>query len=215
MKIETPLLDGMRVRLEPLTWAHLPALEAVAFDERIWRYMNTWVKTREDLRGWLEAALKMEAGGTSLPWVTILKAEGGDSNSGDVNDRVIGSTRFADLDLHHGTVELGYTWISPEFHGAGVNPEAKLLQLGYAFEVLGLRRVALKTHHLNLQSQAAMRKLGAVEEGTFRNHFVMPDGSQRHSVWFSVTREDWPRVKAGLEHRVQQARVRAFRPLSV
>jgi RimJ/RimL family protein N-acetyltransferase len=199
MKIETPVLEGGRVRLEPLTWEHLPALEQVAFDERIWRYMNTWVKTQEDLRGWLEGALKMEATGSSLPWVTVLKGE----------DRVIGSTRFADLDMHHGTVELGYTWIAPEFHGAGVNPEVKLLQLTYGFETLGLRRVALKTHHENFQSQAAMRKMGAVEEGTFRNHYVMPDGSQRHSVWFSITREEWPQVKAGLEARVQTSHQRS------
>ena len=184
------------VRLEPLTWEHLAGLEKVAFDERIWRYMLTRVETQEDLRGWLESALKMQAGGNSLPWVTILK-DGG---------RVVGSSRFADLDLHHGTVELGYTWIAPAFQGAGVNPEAKLLQLRYAFETLGLRRVALKTHHLNLQSQAAMRKLGAVEEGTFRNHYVMPDGSQRHSVWFSITREDWPQVRSRLEQRVGQPR---------
>ena len=197
MKIETPVLEGVGVRLEPLGWGHRVALEEVAFDERIWRYMLTRVGTGEELRVWIEAAL---TAGSSLPWVTVLKG----------SNRVVGSTRFADLDLHHGTVELGHTWIAPEFHGAGVNPEAKLLQLGFAFETLGLRRVALKTHHENLQSQAAMRKMGAVEEGTFRNHFVMPDGSQRHSVWFSVTREDWPRVKAGLE-----ARVRARRPLSV
>lgn len=196
MTIETPVLDGEMVRLEPLTWEHLAGLEKVAFDERIWRYMLTRVETQEDLRGWLESALKMQAGGNSLPWVTILK-DGG---------RVVGSSRFADLDLHHGTVELGYTWIAPAFQGAGVNPEAKLLQLRYAFETLGLRRVALKTHHLNLQSQAAMRKLGAVEEGTFRNHYVMPDGSQRHSVWFSITREDWPQVRSRLEQRVGQPR---------
>ncbi len=70
---------------------------------------------------------------------------------------------------------------------ANVNPEAKLLQLRYAFEDLGLNRVAFKTHHENLQSQAAIRKLGAVYEGTFRNHYVMPDGTLRHSVWFSIT----------------------------
>lgn len=199
MTIETPVLEGVRVRLEPLRLEHLAGLEQVAFDARIWRYMLVVVKTPEDLRRWLDAALKMRDAGSSLPWVMVLK----DGN------KVVGSTRFADLDGTHGTVELGHTWIAPEFHGAGVNPEAKLLQLGYAFEVLGLRRVALKTHHENLQSQAAMRKMGALEEGTFRNHFVMPDGSQRHSVWFSVTREDWPRVKAGLEERV-----RAFRRLS-
>ncbi len=189
----TPVLDGVKVRLEPMRAQHLDALAEVAFDDRIWRYMTTWVKTREDLRAWVEWALAMETGGTTLPWVTILKEE----------NRVVGATRFADLDRRHGTVELGYTWLAPEFHGAGLNPEAKLLQLAYGFETLGLRRVGLKTHHENVQSQAAMRKLGAVEEGTLRNHYVMPDGSQRHSVWFSITREEWPRVKAGLEARVR------------
>jgi N-acetyltransferase len=115
--------------------------------------MSTWVKTPQDLR-------------------TIYKPD----------NNVIGSTRFADLDLHHRTAELGATWLAPSFHGAEVNPEAKLVQLTYAFETLNLRRVALKTHHENLPSQAAMRKLGAQYEGTFRNHFIMPDGPARHSV---------------------------------
>jgi RimJ/RimL family protein N-acetyltransferase len=193
MTNKTPVLNGTKLRLEPLTLGHLPALEEVAFDERIWRYMMTWVKTPEDLRAWVESALQLEAAGKVMPWVTILKAE----------NRVIGSTRFMDFDKAHQTTELGSTWLAPEFHGAGLNAEAKLLQLTFAFEELGLRRVALKTHHENLQSQAAMRKIGAVEEGTFRNHYLMPDGSQRHSVWFSIIREDWPQVKSRLEMRVR------------
>ena len=196
MAIETPVLDSQRVRLEPLTEAHLSALEDVAFDERIWRYMMTRVKTRDDLRGWIEAALRARETGNVLPWVTVLKSEG----------RVVGSTRFLDLDLMNKTVEIGHTWIAPEYQGAGVNPEAKLLQLRYAFEELGLNRVALKTHHENFQSQAAMRKLGAVEEGTFRNHYVMPDGSARHSVWFSIVRDEWPGVRARLEERLERER---------
>lgn len=190
---ETPVLNGTRIRLEPLTLEHLPALERVAFDDRIWRYMPVVVKTPDDLRTWVENALELEAVGTVIPWVTILKAE----------NRVIGSTRLMDFDRNHMTAELGSTWLAPEFHGTGLNGEAKLLQLIYAFEELGLRRVALKTHHDNLQSQKAMRKIGAVEEGTFRNHYIMPDGSQRHSVWFSIIREDWPQVKSQLEARVR------------
>jgi RimJ/RimL family protein N-acetyltransferase len=189
---ETPVLDGMRIRLEPMTLEHLAGLETVAFDDRIWRYMVTRVKSREDLRAWMENALRLKAAGTAMPWVTILKAE----------DRAIGSTRFMDLDWGHRTTELGGTWLVPEFHGMGLNTEAKLLQLTYAFEQLGLRRVGLKTHHENLQSQKAMRKMGAIEEGTFRNHYTMPDGSERHSVWFSIIREEWPEVKSRLEMRV-------------
>jgi RimJ/RimL family protein N-acetyltransferase len=190
---EMPVLEGTRIRLEPMTRKHLAGLENIAFDDRIWRYMPVTIKTPEDLREWLEKALRLKEEGTSLPWVTVLKAE----------NRVIGSTRFSDLDRTHETAELGHTWLTPELHGAGLNAEAKLLQLTYAFEELKLRRVALKTHHENLQSQKAMLKIGAVEEGRFRNHFIMPDGSQRHSVWFSIIREDWPQTKSRLEARVR------------
>jgi len=190
--IALPTLEGRAVRLEPLTLEHLPALEEIAFDDRIWRYMTTWVKTPAELRGWAEVALDAAALGTALPWVTVRRADG----------RVMGSTRLFELNRVHGTAELGHTWLAPAFQGSGANPEAKLLQLAYAFEELGLRRGALKTHHENLQSQAAMRKLGAVYEGTFRNHYVMPDGSQRHSQWFSIVREEWPTVRSKLEERL-------------
>jgi N-acetyltransferase len=189
----TPVLEGARLRLEPMTMGHLAALEAIAFDDRIWRYMMHWVKTRADLQRWMEGALNLEATGTVMPWVTVLKAE----------NRVIGSTRFMDFDRAHKTTELGSTWLAPEFQGSGLNAEAKLLQLAYAFDDLKLNRVALKTHHENLRSQAAMRKIGAMEEGTFRNHYVMPDGSLRHSVWFSIIREEWPRVRSRLEAQVE------------
>jgi N-acetyltransferase len=187
-----PVLEGAYVRLEPLTREHLPALEQIVFDSRIWRYMNARVETKKDLNAWLEAALKVAETGTQLPWVTVLKRE----------NQVVGSTRFIDLDMHHRTVEIGHTWITPELHAAGVNPEAKLLQLTYAFETLNLNRVAFKTHHENLQSQAAIKKLGAVYEGTFRNHYIMPDGSLRHSVWFSITKDEWPNVREGLNRRL-------------
>lgn len=193
----TPVLEGARVRLEPMTMGHLARLESVAFDDRIWQYTLHRVKSPEDLRQWVAAALTLEAAGTVMPWVTILKH----------GNRVIGSTRFMDFNREHKTTELGSTWLAPEFHGSGLNAEVKLLQLTYAFEELKLNRVALKTHHENFRSQAAMRKIGAVEEGTFRNHMVMPDGSLRHSVWFSIIREEWPRVRSLLE-----AQVRATQP---
>ncbi len=191
----TPTLEGKLVRLEPLTLANLAALEEVAFDPAIWRYMLSHVKTPVDLRAWAESALKLVEAGTTLAWVTVLRQTG----------KPIGSTRFIDLDRTHRTVELGHTWLAPAFHGTGVNVEAKLLQLTYAFEELKLNRVALKTHHENLQSQAAIRKLGAQYEGTFRNHYITPDGSLRHSVWFSITKEEWPGVKAGLESRLSRS----------
>ena len=193
----TPTLIGPTIRLEPLDSCHLPALEQVAFDDGLWRLTLHIVRNPAELRHWMDSALALRDAGSTLPWATVLNATG----------EAIGSTRFLDLDPRHRTVEIGNTWLGRDFQGTAINPEAKLLQLTYAFETLNLTRVALKTHHENVQSQAAMRKLGATYEGTFRNHYIMPDGSARHSVWFSITREDWPQVKLRLE-----ARLRALRP---
>ena len=191
--MQTPTLEGTSIRIEPLTLDHLPALEAIAFDPTIWRYMLASIRTPQDLRAWVEAAL---AASSTLPWATIRKSHDGSP------DQLVGSTRFLDLDLTHRTTELGYTWLTAAARGTRINTEVKLLQLTYAFETLNLNRVAFKTHHENLQSQNAMKAIGAVYEGTFRNHYIMPDGSHRNSVWFSIIREDWPATKALLETRL-------------
>ena len=185
----TPTLEGTHVRLEPLSLAHLPALEAIAFDPSIWRYMLAPIHTPDDLLTWATSALSAP---NTLTWVTIKKS----------SNELVGSTRFLDLDLHHRTTELGHTWLAAPARGTLINTEAKLLQLTYAFETLNLNRVALKTHHENLQSQNAMKSIGAIYEGTFRRHYLMPDGTHRDSVWFSIIREDWPTVKAHLTQRL-------------
>lgn len=198
----TPTLEGQNIRLEPLTLDHLPALEKIALDPVskpvIWRYMIHWPQSALDLRAWIQVALDDEAEGTTMPWVTVVK-----STAPDVPDQVIGSTRFFSLEPNHKTVELGHTWIAPAFHGTRANTEAKLLQLTYAFEELKLNRVGLKTHHENRRSQAAIKAIGGVYEGTFRNHLIMPDGSQRDSCWFSFIKQDWPEVKDLLRRRLQ------------
>ena len=194
--METPTLEGPHVRLEPLTSAHLPALEAIAFSPSIWRYMVFPMRTPEDLRDWLQKALDAQAAGTALPWITISKGINGEPG------KIAGATRFMDLDLSHRTTELGNTWLVEAFRGTRVNAEAKLLQLTYAFETLHLRRVAFKTHDHNQRSKAAIKSIGGVYEGTFRNHMLMPDGSSRDSAWFSITDTDWPEVKDLLTRRL-------------
>ena len=195
--MQAPTHEGAYVRHEPLALSHLPALEAVAFDPTIWRYMLAKINTPADLRAWAESAL---ATPNTLTWVTIKKSQD------PTPDQLVGSTRFIDLDLHHRTTELGHTWLAAPARGTLINAEAKLLQLTYAFETLNLNRVALKTHHENLQSQNAMKSISAIYEGTFRNHYLMPDNTLRHSVWFSITREDWPASKAKLTQRLTATR---------
>jgi RimJ/RimL family protein N-acetyltransferase len=194
--MDTPILEGPCVRLEPLTLGHLPALEAIAFDPSIWRYMIFDVRTPADLRAWVEDALADAAKGTTLPWVTVKKA------TATTPEQLVGCTRFLDLNLAHRSTELGNTWLTVPFRGTRVNIEAKFLQLTFAFETLDLLRVSLKTHIANQRSQAAIRSIGAIYEGTFRNHFIMPDGSYRDSAWYSITRKDWPEVQDLLTRRL-------------
>jgi RimJ/RimL family protein N-acetyltransferase len=197
----TPTLEGPRIRLEPLTFDHLPALEKIALDPvskpAIWRYMLHWPQNARDLRAWVETALKAEAEGTTLPWVTVVK-----SPVAGMADQVIGCTRFFNLDLANKTVELGHTWISPAFQGTRANTEAKFLQLSHGFDELHLNRVSFKTHHENLRSQAAIKAIGGVYEGTFRYHLIMPDGSRRDSCFFSIVKPEWPEVKDLLSRRL-------------
>jgi RimJ/RimL family protein N-acetyltransferase len=152
--------------------------------------MNLRINTPADVQAMVDDSLRLAETGVVLPWVTAVDGE------------AAGATRFLDLDRRHRTVEIGFTWIAKPWRGSGLNPRVKMLQLAYAFETLDLRRVALKTHHENVHSQNAMLKLGAQYEGTFRNHMIMPDGSARHTNWYSITAEDWPSVKQSLLARI-------------
>ncbi len=194
MQVEPVVLQGQRVRLEPITLDHLPELAEVAFAPELWQWTTVRIDTTEDLRAYMLAGIVLAQTGSAMPWITRSLADG----------RVVGSTRFADINREYRTMELGWTWVHPGYQRTGINVEAKYLQLTHAFEVMGAHRVALKTHHNNLKSQQAMRDMGAKYEGTFRNHMIMPDGSLRHSVWFSVIRDEWPEVKAGMEDRMRR-----------
>ncbi|GEM48481.1 GNAT family N-acetyltransferase [Deinococcus cellulosilyticus] len=115
---------------------------------------------------------------------------------------IVGNTSYLTIEPAHRGLEIGGTWIRKEEQSTRINPEAKYLMLKHAFETLGAIRVSLKTHHLNTQSQRAIEKLGAQKEGVLRNHIIMPDGSYRHSVMYSILDTEWPEVKRRLEKRI-------------
>lgn len=181
-------LSGPVARLEPLQPAHLEALCAIGLQEVIWRWYPTPVRSREEMAAWIDLALAEQAAGRMLPFVTIDQASG----------RVAGSTRYLAIDRSNRHVEIGFTWLSPDFQRSGLNRAAKLLMLTHAFEGWGCTRVEFKTDSHNVQSRTALAGIGAVEEGTFRNHVIRADGSLRHSVYFSITDREWPGVKARL-----------------
>lgn len=190
----TPVLEGFGIRMVPLALEHVPAL-LKAQDADTWAWMSESGATESQMHGFVERALAAAETGKVQVWTTLVM-------HGDAEPEVAGCSRLADLDLHHRTGEIGWTWVAPAYRGRGLNPRAKLLQLEHCFETLHLRRVALKTHERNTRSQAAMLKLGAQYEGTFRNHMFMPDGSSRDTRWYSILDSEWPDVRAHLLARI-------------
>jgi RimJ/RimL family protein N-acetyltransferase len=190
--VEPVVLEGSRVRLEPLRAGHLADLERVAFDLPIWQWTIMGPQDEAGLRRWVETALANQEAGTERPFATIDLASG----------RAIGSSRYMTIVPEHKRLEIGWTWVGTAFQRTGANREAKLLQLTHAFETLGANRVEFKTHARNERSRNALAGIGATFEGVFRNHTIMPDGSLRHSAYFSVIAEEWPAVKAALVSRL-------------
>jgi RimJ/RimL family protein N-acetyltransferase len=186
-----PVLEGRSVRLEPLSPEHEDDLWEAAQDPRTWRWLSVvQPRTREEWRGYVEQARAAAAAGSEIPLVTRF------------NKEVVGSTRFLALRPEHGSVEIGWTWLHPSAWGTGANVEAKLLQLRHAFEGWCCRRVELKTDALNERSRRALEALGATFEGIHRKHMLVRDGENRDSAWYSVTDDEWPRVRAHLETRL-------------
>jgi N-acetyltransferase len=194
MEIAPVTLPGRFVRLEPLQMKHASDLFAAAQDPAIWTYMSSHLNgSLPAIESWISAALQEQAAGMVLPFAII------DLSSG----YAVGSTRYMSISIRDRGLEIGWTWLAPLVQRTGVNTECKYLLLRHAFETLGAIRVQLKTHHDNLQSQRAVERIGATREGVLRNHMIMPDGSYRHSVYYSIIDSEWPRVKGRLEAKMQ------------
>ena len=182
-------LKGRFIALEPLEKRHRAGLIAAAGTPDIFTYMPF------DTRGGFAAR---------LPWFESEHASGAMvvyAVRRLSDDAIVGSTSYLAIVPEHGRVEIGSTWYAPGAQASAVNPEAKHLLLANAF-AKNWHRVEFKTDSRNARSRAALKKLGAVEEGIFRGHMWMPQGYWRDSVYFSIIASDWPRVKAGLEERL-------------
>lgn len=194
LPLERVTLAGAHVTLEPLGTQHLPDLALVALDEELWQWTVARVRTPAELAAYVDAALDEQRRGLSLPFAIVA---GGSA---------VGSTRFGNVDGHNRRVEIGWTWVGRPWQRTAVNSEAKLLLLRHAFESLGCVRVELKTDALNERSRAAIRRLGAVEEGSFRRHLLTESGRWRDTVYYSILDDEWPAVRSGLEKRLAARR---------
>jgi N-acetyltransferase len=196
MEIGPVTLEGAHVILEPLDQSHFEGLSKIAFDPDLWRLNIATIRDADELKASIEAMLAAQAAGTMLPFATIERA----------SQRVIGSTRFMNIERAHRRLEIGGTWIAKRGQRTVINTEAKYLMLRHAFEELGCVRVELKTDALNQQSRTAILRIGAKEEGTLRQHTLTWNGRTRDTVYFSILDKEWPQVKADLDAKLTRGR---------
>ncbi len=189
MDIRPVTLAGKVVCLAPLSVEQTADLAAVGKDESIWKYMRYGVvNTEEKMRAFINYLLSLQARGTDLPFAVISRETG----------KAIGMTRFMDIQPANRGLEIGGTWYGVAYQRTAVNTEAKFLLLRHAFEVYDCIRVQFKADLRNERSQRAIERIGASREGVLRDHMILPDGTVRSSVYFSILAREWPGVKERL-----------------
>ena len=183
-------LSGHGVRLEPLQREHVAALQDAVDDGDIGAIDYVNVPGRDGIPAWVDHALAMRDAGRELPFAIV------------ASDRVVGSTRFYDIDLSVPTLAIGYTFHAASVWRSHVNTANKRLMLGHAFDALGAQSVYFHTSHRNLRSRAAIERLGATLDGVLRAHKRHKDGSLRDTWTYSITAPEWPAIRARLDARL-------------
>ncbi len=188
--IQPTSLSGHGVRLEPLQRDHISALQDAVDDGDIGTIDYVNVPGRDGIPAWVDHALAMREAGRELPFAIV------------AGDRVVGSTRFYDIDLSVPTLAIGYTFHAASVWRSHVNTANKRLMLGHAFDALGAQSVYFHTSHRNLRSRAAIERLGATLEGVLRAHRRHKDALLRDTWTYSSTAPDWPAIRVGLDARL-------------
>lgn len=182
------ILEDELVRIEPLEEKHFELLLPTAMEESLWLFTVAKINSRDAFRKYFDTAMEEKKNKRSYPFAYYHKQK----------QRYAGSTRYGNIEFPHKKLEIGWTWIHPSLQGTGFNRHCKFLLLRYGFETLGLNRIELKTSLLNLKSQKAMLKIGAVKEGILRKHTINDDGTTRDTVYFSFLDDEWPLIKSSI-----------------
>ncbi|MDY6922636.1 MAG: GNAT family protein [Pseudomonadota bacterium] len=191
MRLRIEPLANRFVRLEPFG----PELEAevraaLDCDPEAWDIMvgAAW---GPHFDGWWRSALTAMEEGSRIAYAVRRLSDG----------PVVGTTSLYEIKPAYRRCEIGSTFYRPEARGGPVNPAAKRLLLGHAFDA-GAVRVEIITDAINPASQAAIRKLGARDEGVLRKHKITWKGRIRDTAQFAILDDDWPSVRDRLDARL-------------
>jgi N-acetyltransferase len=189
--VEPVALTGQWVTLEPLTAADVPEIATAAADGDPGKLWFTFAPSPETAGEWVDLRLAAQSPATGLTFVAR-----------NVAGAVVGSSSYLNVDPPNRRLEIGSTWFTASVRRTGVNTEAKLLMLSHAFDELGCVAVEFRTHFMNRVSRTAIERLGAKLDGILRSHQLLPDGSRRDTVVYSILDVEWPAVRNNLRHRL-------------
>lgn len=194
MKVEPVVLENAFVRLEPVDERHRAGLCAAAKGgTALFDYMHMDL-SRDDFDRWFDWSKEVSDGRRELVFTVIRKPD----------MRVVGSTRYLNIEAAHKWMEIGHTWYARDTWASSVNPSCKLLLFAHGFDALKGNRIELKCDGRNTRSRAAILKLGAQEEGTLRHHMILRDGFVRDTIYFSVVANEWLAVCDALHNRISR-----------
>jgi len=190
--IKSAALEGDFVVLEPLQRDHVTALAAAVTDGEAWKLWFANVPSPEQMQSYVEQAIAASQNG-DIAYAVRSKATG----------QVVGTTRYYQVDAKHKRAMIGFTWYAASVRRTAINTECKLLLLQNLFEKYGAIAAEFRTHFFNQPSRAAIERLGAKLDGILRHHQIMPDGSLRDTVVYSIIAAEWPAVKANLMSKMR------------
>jgi RimJ/RimL family protein N-acetyltransferase len=189
--LEPIKLKGSVVTLEPLEMHHIEPLKAAVMDGEYWKLWFANVPSPDRMENYVIKAIENTKKGDIAFAVKI-------GNT----DKIVGTTRFYNVDEGNRRPMLGYTWYAQSACKTGVNTESKFLLLQYVFEQKAAIAVEFRTHYFNQVSRTAIERLGAKQDGVLRNHQIMPDRSIRDTVVYSILQHEWPAVKSNLLNKL-------------
>jgi RimJ/RimL family protein N-acetyltransferase len=179
------ILQTDKIILRPMISEDFNSYERLTDDQSMWIYFTSDLSDRSELQNWIDTALLDMKNKYRLAFTVIEKS----------SDNPVGSTSFGNISYRDRRIEIGWTWISREFQGKGVNSQIKYLMLKYAFETIDFERVEIKTDILNLPARKALLRIGATEEGVLRSHTLMTHGRRRDTIYYSILKSEWEPLK--------------------
>ena len=182
------VLADKRVRLIPITIEHIKEMRKLSSDSDIWTWYTEDLTIPDALENWMTKRLQETEKGEKMTYTVQLIETG----------EIIGATSYGHINWTEKAIEIGWTWLGKRFIGSGVNKHMKFLMLRHAFEVMSMERLELRTDEENARSRKAMEKIGAIHDGTLRNHRTTQGGRRRNTVVYSIIKSEWPQIKASI-----------------